>query len=50
MFHTDKASGSGLGLTIANQIVLAHDGQIEVDSVLGGTTFSVYLPIASERI
>ena len=50
MFHTDKASGSGLGLTIANQIVLAHDGQIEVDSVPGCTTFSVYLPIASERI
>jgi signal transduction histidine kinase len=35
----------GLGLYIAERIVSAHDGRIEVrSSVEGGTTFTVYLP------
>lgn len=37
--------GSGLGLAIAKEDVLAHDGCIEVESVLGeGTAFIVLLP------
>jgi len=37
--------GSGLGLSIAKKIVVAHSGSIEVESELGkGTTFMVYLP------
>jgi len=44
-FFTTKSGGTGLGLPIANQIVSAHEGQIEVESDPdGGTTFRVVLP------
>jgi signal transduction histidine kinase len=40
------SSGLGLGLYIANQIVSAHNGKIEVGSnEVQGTTFSVKLPL-----
>ena len=42
--HTE---GQGLSLAIAQQVVQAHDGTIEVDSVKGGgSTFRVWLPRA----
>lgn len=47
-----KKSGSGLGLTIVNEMVRAHHGRIHIESQKhkssrppgGGTTVSVYLP------
>ena len=37
--------GSGLGLSIARSIALAHQGEIKVESIPGtGSTFSVSIP------
>ncbi len=41
--------GFGLGLAIVREIVAAHHGRVEVDSVHGrGTTFRVRLPLLTE--
>lgn len=45
---TGRAEGTGLGLTIAQSLVLLHDGLIEFTSVPGKTHFSVLLPISKE--
>ena len=46
-FFTTKIAGegSGLGLDIVRKIIEKHQGKIEVESVPGKTTFTVYLPI-----
>lgn len=48
-FYTRKSGGKrghGLGLSIAEALVKAHDGRIEVSSRVGeGTTFVVFLPL-----
>ncbi len=44
-FFTTKESGTGLGLGICQNIILAHKGVIGVESVLGqGTRFTIELP------
>ena len=42
---TDKPSGSGLGLPIAQEIVSGHGGIIKSESSANGTTFSTILPL-----
>jgi len=50
LFYTTKKRGTGLGLPLTQQIVLAHGGQIRCESELGkGTTFLVWFPSANTR-
>ncbi len=42
---TSKAGGTGLGLTIAQDIVYRHGGLIECTSRPGLTVFTIYLPL-----
>ncbi len=42
---TSKAEGSGLGLSIAQEIISRHDGTIKFTSADTGTVFSVILPL-----
>jgi two-component system, NtrC family, sensor kinase len=51
LFYTTKQRGSGLGLPLTQQIVVAHRGHIRCESSPGrGTVFTLYFPAAkSER-
>jgi two-component system CheB/CheR fusion protein len=45
--HTTKPGGTGLGLYIVQEVVAAHRGQVDVQSMSGaGTTFTITLPVA----
>jgi signal transduction histidine kinase len=45
-FYTTKSDGTGLGLPICQRIVRAHEGEIEVRSMIEkGETFTVRLPL-----
>jgi two-component system nitrogen regulation sensor histidine kinase GlnL len=43
-----RSEGSGLGLTIAQTAINAHQGAIECTSEPGSTKFSIYLPIRED--
>lgn len=43
-FFTTKAKGTGVGLSFARQVVLAHDGTIQIDDAPGGgARFSIVI-------
>jgi signal transduction histidine kinase len=45
-FYSKKVDGTGLGLTLAQRIVAAHGGRIDLESVPGaGSRFLVALPV-----
>lgn len=45
-FFTTREMGSGIGLTLVQQIVNKHKGEIRLKSIPGkGSTFAIYLPI-----
>jgi PAS domain S-box-containing protein len=44
-----EIKGTGLGLAIVNQIVMKHNGRIEVESEVDkGTIFTIFLPLAAK--
>jgi two-component system sensor histidine kinase HydH len=46
LYFTSRENGTGMGLSIANQIVQAHGGTLEVQGREGnGTVFSIVLPL-----
>ncbi|MBW5448704.1 PAS domain-containing sensor histidine kinase [Cohnella sp. CFH 77786] len=47
-FFTTKPQGTGLGLSICQRIVHDLGGHLEVASGAGGTSFTVWLPLASD--
>lgn len=50
LFYTTKERGTGLGLPLTQQIVVAHGGHIRCDGRSGGgTSFVLWLPAAQQR-
>ena len=46
MFYSTKKNGTGLGVALSNEIVLAHNGELNYSSVLNeGTVCTVSLPM-----
>jgi nitrogen fixation/metabolism regulation signal transduction histidine kinase len=46
-FFTTKAGGSGIGLSLARQIALAHHGRLAAETRDGGAVFTLVLPRGS---
>lgn len=46
-YHSAKAGGLGLGLSLVKGIALAHGGHIDLaEGRSGGAAFKIYLPLA----
>jgi signal transduction histidine kinase len=51
LFSTKQGRGTGLGLTIVNQIISEHNGTVEVESVPGKkTVFRITLPVHAIKV
>jgi len=49
-YFTSKSTGTGLGLTATQNIVLNHKGTIDVESEIGeGTLFTIQLPVSQQH-
>lgn len=49
-FVTDKENGTGIGLTISNDIIMKHRGCIQADNNPdGGAIFKIWLPLGMEK-
>lgn len=47
LYYTSKSDGTGMGLSISQQIIARHDGHIEVSSEEGkGTRFDIVIPFS----
>ncbi len=49
-FFTMKEKGSGLGLSIAHQIVTGHGGRLAAENNLQGAVFSLLLPLKTRTL
>lgn len=48
--YSDNATGTGIGLSVVQSIIEAHDGHIDVESEVGtGATFIIHLPYILEE-
>lgn len=48
LYYTGKSDGTGMGLSISQQIIARHDGHIEVSSEEGkGTRFDIVIPFST---
>ena len=46
MFYTTKSKGSGIGVSLSNEIIKAHNGTLDYESEIGkGTVVRVWIPI-----
>lgn len=46
---TDMASGTGLGMTLTYNIMIQHNGEVWIESVIGeGSTFLIAFPLADD--
>jgi signal transduction histidine kinase len=49
LFYSSRKGGTGLGLAIVDRIARAHQGELEVESVVGdGTTIRLVLPVSKQ--
>ena len=44
LYFTTKETGTGLGLSVVQRIVMEHGGWLDVDNTPGGAVFRIYLP------
>jgi len=44
-YITAKARGSGLGLSIVQQVVQEHGGRVQLESSFGRTSFIIHIPL-----